>query len=146
MVPLHDFYLLPRREHQTSEGYHPVTVLAADEIVVAITIPPAPEGTRSAYVKISERGAWDFAMVSAAVRLTVQEDTVRSARVVLGGVAAIPWRAAEAEAALTGRPTSEEAIREAAEASVEGAHPLEHNTYKVPLTVQALAQALRSLA
>ena len=142
VVPLDEFYTLPQRGRQAADGYHPVTVLATGEIVAEIIVPQAEEATWSAYVKVVERGAWDFALVSAAVSLTLEGDMVRAARVALGGVAPIPWRAEAAEAALLGQRLTGAVTQDVAEAAVTGARPLEHNGYKVALVKSALAQAL----
>jgi xanthine dehydrogenase YagS FAD-binding subunit len=138
-LPLADLYRLPDRESRRA------TVLALDELITEILIPAPPAGSRSAYVKVAERPAWDFALVSAAVRLTVSGDVVEEARVALGGVAPAPWRALEAEGALAGKPLAPEVIAEAAEAATAGARPLEHNGYKVDLVRGVVRQALRSL-
>ncbi|MCU0520955.1 MAG: FAD binding domain-containing protein [Anaerolineae bacterium] len=146
VVPLAEFFVLPRRDHEWADGYHPVTLLETDEIVAAVVVPQAADGARSAFVKVMERGAWDFALVSAAVSLTMDGNRVAASRVVLGGVAPIPWRANQAEAALRGERVSEDGVARAVRAAVADARPLGHNEYKVALAKQALAQAFRALA
>jgi xanthine dehydrogenase YagS FAD-binding subunit len=138
-VPLAAFYLLPKQDA------HNETALAADELLTEVVIPVPVAGARSAYVKVAERQAWDFALVSAAVRLTLEGGTVRSVRVALGGVAPVPWRAADAEEALLGQPLSKETIARAAAAATEGARPLAQNAYKVELAQGVVRQALQSL-
>ncbi len=143
VVPLGEFYALPQRDRQVADGYHPVTVLATGEIVAEIIVPQAEEGTWSAYVKVMERGAWDFALVSAAVSLDNggrHGPSLPASR--WAAVAPIPWRAEAAEAALVGQRLTDAVTREVAEAAVTGARPLEHNGYKVALVKSALAQAL----
>jgi xanthine dehydrogenase YagS FAD-binding subunit len=142
-LPLEDFYVMPRPDRQREDGYHPVTVLAPNELIVEILVPPPAEGARSMYVKRTERGAWDFALVSAAVSLTMEGEVVQDARVALGGVAPIPWRAREVEEMLVGQPLSPEIIERAAEAAVREAKPLEHNAYKLELVKGTLRQALQ---
>jgi xanthine dehydrogenase YagS FAD-binding subunit len=83
-------------------------------------------------------------LVSVAAALEVRDGIVRDARVALGGVAHKPWRAAAAEKALVGRPLDREAIARAARASVEGAKPLAHNAFKVPLAQRSVARALET--
>ena len=68
--------------------------------------------------------------------------TIRQARIVLGGVAHKPWRSREAEAALSGKPASEESFRQVAEAALRDAKPLAHNAYKVELGRRAVVRAL----
>jgi xanthine dehydrogenase YagS FAD-binding subunit len=144
VVPLDEFYAVPKRDRQAADGYHPVALLATDEVVAEIIIPDAPEGTWSAYVKVMDRGAWDFALVSAAVCLTMAGDLVEAARVALGGVATIPWRAEAAETALVGRSLTSDTSQAAAEAAISAARPLEHNGYKVELVKNVVAQALKA--
>jgi xanthine dehydrogenase YagS FAD-binding subunit len=78
--------------------------------------------------------------------VTVRDGVVGEARIVLGGVAPIPYRALKAEAAITGRPLDDESARAAGAAAVDGARPLAKNGYKVPLTQAVVARALLSLA
>jgi xanthine dehydrogenase YagS FAD-binding subunit len=138
-VPLADFYRLPTRENRGD------TVLAVDELIAEVLIPGPAANSRGTYVKVAERGSWDFALASAAVQLTFAGGTVAQARVVLGGVAPAPWRALEAENELVGKALSPDAIEQAALAATAGARPLEQNGYKVHLAQGAVRQALRSL-
>ena len=92
------------------------------------------------------REMWDFALCSVAAMVTVQNGVVSEARIVLGGVAPRPYRAAAAETALVGKPLNEATAAAAGEASVEGARPLAKNGYKVPLTKAVVKRALLSLA
>ncbi len=145
-VPLTSFYQPPSRDRQLADGYHPVSVLAADELISEVVIPKPPEGLRSVYVKKMERGAWDFALVSVALSLTrVSDGTIQKAVVALGGVANVPWRAQVAESMLVGRALSGELIDAAAEATVDGARALEHNGYKIDLVAATVREALRAL-
>ena len=142
-LPLEDFYVVPRPDRQRDDGYHPVAVLAPNDLIVEILVPRPEEAARSIYVKRTERGAWDFALVSAAVSLTLEGEIVQKARVALGGVAPIPWRAHAVEEQLVGQPLSAEVIEQAAEAAVREAKPLEHNAYKLELVKGTLRQALQ---
>ena len=94
---------------------------------------PRP-GTRSAYQKVMDREAWTHAVVSAAVVLEIDQDVCRAARIVLGGVAPIPWRVPEAEKVLAGQRITPELAARAGEIAVAGARPLSKNAYKVPMT------------
>ncbi len=143
VVSLEDFYVMPRPDRQREDGYHPVTILEPNEILTAIVVPEPQANSRSVYVKRTERGAWDFALVSAAASLRLEDDVVKEARIALGGVAAIPWRANAVEEVLIGQPLSPELIEHAAGAAVAEAKPLEHNAYKVDLIKGALRQALQ---
>jgi xanthine dehydrogenase YagS FAD-binding subunit len=120
--------------------------LADDEILVSVELPPLNSRQRSVYRKVMDREAWTHAVVSVAAVLEMDGRTCRSARLVLGGVAPIPWRVPEAEKLLVGREVTPAVIEEAAAAAVTGARPLTHNAYKVPLTQATVADALRDLA
>jgi xanthine dehydrogenase YagS FAD-binding subunit len=145
-IPLAEFYALPTRQTTDAEGYHPAVVLAPDELVVEVIVPSRGVSQASAYVKITERGAWDFAVVSAAVAVSVEDGVISEARVALGGVAPIPWRSEAAEDCLAGQPMVTDTWSHAAEMVAEGAKPLEHNAYKVDLVRSAVLQALRQLS
>jgi xanthine dehydrogenase YagS FAD-binding subunit len=147
-VPLGDFYLLPRQDA------HNEVALADNAILTAVFIPtPALDSNnslhRGVYLKVPERGHRDFALVSVALQLALNNDgIVEHARVALGGVAPTPWRATATEKILVGQPLrntghpSTELIGEASRAATEGARPLEQNAYKVSLVQGLLKQAL----
>jgi xanthine dehydrogenase YagS FAD-binding subunit len=138
-VRIADFFQPPRQEAWSE------TVLALDELITSVVVPAPPAAARGTYVKVAERAVWDFALASAAVQLAFDGDTVRDARVVLGGVAPVPRRAAGAEDALSGRHLTDEAIQDAVQAATEGAEPLSQNGYKVDLVRGVVAEALRRL-
>jgi xanthine dehydrogenase YagS FAD-binding subunit len=106
-------------------------------------VPPSQFAAHSAYLKFKERDSLDFALsaVAAAVALGPNK-TVTEARLVLGGVAPIPWRAPKAEAALIGQTMNSEVLATVARLALEGAAPLEHNAYKIPLTQTLVRRAL----
>ncbi len=116
--------------------------LAPDELIVEVRIPPQPEGSRGAYLKAMERAAWSFALASAAAQVSVRDGRVERARLVLGGVANVPWRAREAEALLEGQALTPALAAEAAERALADATPLEHNRYKVRLARELARRAL----
>lgn len=105
------------------------TVLDPGEILTAVEVPKPPAGSRQAFQKLSTRGAIDFAQVSVAVHLQLDGDVVREARIVLGGVAPVPWRSPAAEQALLDAPITPERAALAGEAAIREAHPLEDNRY-----------------
>jgi len=139
-IPLASFFVLP------SENVQKENVLAPGELLTEILLGPPPAGARSKYRKVRERGAFDFAMASAAVMLALSGGTVSSARIVLGGVAPKPWRVEEAEKVLLGKPLNAAAIAQTAEAAVKGAFPLSENEYKIHLVRGILEETLTSLA
>lgn len=118
--------------------------LQAGEILTGIEI-PFRDGQRSNFVKYAMRNAWDFALASAAVALTVQAGRAVGCRIVLGGVAPVPWRSSSAGQALEGKPLNETSIEDAARASVEGAKPLAFNEYKIGLVRKLVRSALTGM-
>jgi xanthine dehydrogenase YagS FAD-binding subunit len=133
VVAAGDFFVLPQKDPARE------TVLAADEVLAGVDLPPVHSGTRSTYHKVLDREAWTHAVVSAAVVLDMDKGICRSARLVLGGVAPIPWRVPNVEHLLAGRRITPELAAKAGEIAVAGAQPLSKNAYKVPLT-KALVQ------
>lgn len=115
-------------------------------MLTAILVPAAPFTKRSLYLKVRDRESYEFALASAAVALDVSDSIVRQARIALGGVATVPWRAREAEAVLAGRPLDEAAAREAAEAAFALASPRAHNGFKAALGKATLVRALMEAA
>jgi xanthine dehydrogenase YagS FAD-binding subunit len=124
----------PTRENHLEPG----------EIIEAVTLPAPPPGARSAYKKLKEKESFDWPLVEAAVAVDLSGGTIRSARVVLGHVAQVPWRSKEAEAVLNGARPTPEVIRKAASAAVEGAQPLSLNAFKVRLARVMLERTLRA--
>jgi len=120
-------------------------VLANDEVLADIHLPAAKAGSRSTYTKILDREAWTHAVVSVAVTVEMEGQVCKSARVVLGGVAPIPWRVPKVEAMLAGKRITPELAAQAGAAAVEGARPLAKNQYKVPLTQAVVKQTLVTL-
>jgi xanthine dehydrogenase YagS FAD-binding subunit len=118
------------------------TKLANGELIRAFDIPAGPWTRRSTYVKVRDRESYEFALASAAVALDLDGDVVRGVRIALGGVATVPWRSKEAEAALIGKPLTEESATRAAEAALAAAQAREHNAYKIPLAKAAVVRAL----
>jgi len=121
-------------------------VLKDGEIVTEVAVPASALAAKSTYLKFKERDSLDFAMsaVAAAVELA-PDKTVRQARIVLGGVATITWRVPAAETALAGKAISEAVLAQVAKTALEGATPMEHNGYKIPLTQTLVRRALAKL-
>ena len=121
-------------------------VLEPGELITRILLPnDAPE--RSVYLKVRERESGDFALVSAAAALSLDDDgsTISQARIALGGVAPIPYRAMEVEDYLTGRPASGVDPAEAAALALPNATPLPQNGYKLPMARNSIKRALALL-
>jgi xanthine dehydrogenase YagS FAD-binding subunit len=121
-------------------------VLRNDEVLASISLQAAKRNTRSTYHKIMDREAWTHAVVSAAIVMEMDKDVCRSPRVVLGGVAPIPWRLPEVERMLTGQRVTDALAAQAGEAAVAGARPLQHNSYKIPLTRAMVSTTIAALA
>jgi xanthine dehydrogenase YagS FAD-binding subunit len=139
-IPLTKFYREPGDTPDIE------TVLEHGEIITAVEIPFLPDGARTHYLKVRDRASYEFALTSAGVALVIEDGRIREARVGLGGVGTIPWRADAAEALLAGAPVSLESFRAAAEAALAGAVPQQHNAFKVELAKRTLVRALATVA
>jgi xanthine dehydrogenase YagS FAD-binding subunit len=140
-VRLDEFFALPEEARRTE------TRLGQDELLLGIRLPLPRDGTRSIYLKAMDRAAFSFALAGVAVvlRLSQESGRIEYARIVLSGVAPIPWRACAAEKRLQNAEPTESVMRDAAEAALTGATPLAHNGWKAPLVRALLAQALSAL-
>ena len=132
-----DFFREPTEARRLEHALPPRAV------ITGITVPVPRAGVRSRYVKAMDRKVWAFALAGAAVVLDVDDaGMVRDARVVLSGVATVPWRVPTAEQVLIGSEATDERFGQAAQAAVAGARPLAHNGYKVPLVRSLVHRAL----
>ena len=120
-------------------------VLKDDEVLADISVPAATGTRRSTYHKVMDREAWTHAVVSAAIVLDINKDVCQRARIVLGGVAPVPWRLPEVERLIEGQRMTPTLAEKAGEAAVAGARPLAKNGYKVPLTRALVKRTLESL-
>lgn len=141
VIPLDKFFTLPSEGNIRREN-----VLMNDDIITEIHVPASPLAARSTYLKFKERESLDFALASAAVALRLSGKTVRDARIVLGGVAPIPWRVPAAEKYLVGKQLDSSVLTEAGKIALADAKPLEKNAYKVPLTQTLVRRALAKAA
>lgn len=139
-VPLAAFYVGPQADLRRE------TVLGDDEVLTAVTLPARPADWRGAYLKARERTAGDFPLVSAAFGCRVQGGTLRDVRLVLGGVAPVPWPAIQAAAVLEGQAYSPERAAQAAAAAFADAVPLAHNAFKLELGRALVARAIAQVA
>jgi xanthine dehydrogenase YagS FAD-binding subunit len=129
------------------EGRRSETRLPEDALILSLRLPSHPAETRSTYLKAMDRQAFAFALagVAAVLRLSAERRVIGHARIVLSGVAPVPWRSQAAERVLLGAEPSERVLQAAADAAVEGAAPLEHNGYKLPLVRSLVRRALGAL-
>ena len=141
MIPLDKFFTLPSEGNIRREN-----VLKNDDIITEISVPASPLAARSTYLKFKERESLDFALASVAVALRLASGTVRDARIVLGGVAPIPWRVPAAEKFLIGKKLQPDVLADAGKIALAEAKPLEKNAYKVPLTQTLVRRALTRAA
>lgn len=122
------------------------TTLQPGELIVSFTVPAGPWTRRSLYLKVRDRQSYEFALASAAVALDLSGGMVREARIALGGVSTVPWRASAAEAALRGKAIDDQTARAAADAAFAGAQGHGHNDFKVELGKRTLRRALQQAA
>lgn len=141
VIPIDKFFTLPSEGNIRREN-----VLKNEEIITEIFVPASPLAAHSTYLKFKERDSLDFAMASVAVALQLNGRTVKDARIVLGGVAPIPWRVPEAEKYVTGKTLTNDVLQEAGKIALAGAEPLAKNAYKVPLTQTLVRRALTKAA
>lgn len=138
-TPLEDFFVGPE-ENVLAEN-----ILTPGEILASVFVPETPAGHRSIYLKAKERQAMDFALSSVALAVDVEGGVVRDARITLGGVAPVPYRAPYAEEALKGKSVSSVAPDEIGQLAVRGARPMKDNGYKVRLTASLVSRAVKTL-
>lgn len=135
-IPINELYVLP------GSAPHRQTVLERGELITSVKIPATGLAQRSRYVKVRDRGSFEFALVSVAVALDTVDGVVRDARVALGGVAPRPWRALGAEAALLRQRLDPATIAAAGSAATDGAIPLAGNAFKLELVKRTVIRAL----
>jgi xanthine dehydrogenase YagS FAD-binding subunit len=119
------------------------STLLPGELIVSFMIPAGPWTARSLYLKVRDRESYEFALASAAVALHQEGGVVRDARIALGGVATVPWRARAAEAVLQGKPADEATAIAAAEAAFDGSKGKGDNDFKIALGKRTLRRAIR---
>ncbi|WP_110949743.1 FAD binding domain-containing protein [Pseudomonas bohemica] len=134
-----DFHLLPGstpwKEH----------ALQDDELITHVVLDAPLANSKSGYLKLRDRASYQFALASSAVILVMDGDTVRDARIAMGGVGTRPWRALEAERALKGATLTSQNMEKAAAIALQGAKPYRHNAYKIALGQQAIVRNLSTL-
>jgi xanthine dehydrogenase YagS FAD-binding subunit len=134
-VPASEYFTLP------SVNVRKENVLEADELLTHAIL-PAPGNVKSGHYEVRYKTSHDWPIAFATVLLTMNGNTVRSARVVMGAVAPIPWRSTAAEQALAGKPVNEQTAAAAAEAALKDARPRTQNAYKVQVAKTAVQRAI----
>jgi xanthine dehydrogenase YagS FAD-binding subunit len=140
VVPIEQFFVLPR------QNVFRENILQPNEIVTMVEVPTPAPGTKSTYLKFKERDSMDWALSAVGAAVTMKNGVASDVRIVLGGVAPIPWRSKEAEAVLRGKAITPALADQAAEAALAGAKPLADNGYKVPLTKVLIRRAVLACA
>ncbi|HME90114.1 MAG TPA: xanthine dehydrogenase family protein subunit M [Myxococcaceae bacterium] len=136
-LPLEKFFVLP------SEDYRRENVLGPAEIITHVRVPASSFASQSTYLKFKERASLDFALSAVAAAIELGPDRkVRQARLVLGGVAPVPWRVPKVEEFLAGKALEPATLAEAGKLALRGAEPLSKNGYKVALTQALVRRAL----
>jgi xanthine dehydrogenase YagS FAD-binding subunit len=139
-LPLEQFFAGPEQDVRREN------VLAADEVLTAVTLPAALPGWQGTYLKARERTAGDFPLVSVAVGYALDAGLIRQARLVLGAVAPVPWRSPAAEAVLEEQRPSPALADRAAAAALASAQPLPHNAFKVEIGRALVERAIMAVA
>jgi xanthine dehydrogenase YagS FAD-binding subunit len=135
-LPVEELYRLP------GDTPHLEHTLLPGELIVEVRVPGGPYSRRARYLKVRDRASYEFALVSAAAALAIEDGVIRQARLAVGGVGTRPWRLRECEAALAGRRPEKQVFEEAARLAIQGARPLQHNHYKVELLSRTIVRAL----
>ncbi|MEM7556097.1 MAG: xanthine dehydrogenase family protein subunit M [Cyanobacteria bacterium P01_A01_bin.84] len=138
-IPMVEFHRLPGDTPNID------TNLEEDELITAVDLPPWDKGTKSYYLKIRDRASYAFALVSVAVAVKIENNSIKMVRLAIGGVAHKPWRATNAEEVLIGLTPSEEVFQQAAETALEGAKGYQDNKFKIELAKRAIVRALRTV-
>jgi len=136
-IPVEQLYTIPKGPQDRELTIQP------NEVLTHVVLPPPEANTISATYEVRFKQAHDWPMSLAAVVLKTDDaKKVRSARIILGAVAPIPWHAKDAEEAIRGQEISDETAARAADAATRGAQPLSENGYKVKLTQTAVKRAI----
>ena len=139
-IPFADFHRLPGDSPEID------TNLAAGEIIVSVDLPESKFPQHYTYLKLRDRLSYAFALVSVAAGIELDGDTIKTARLALGGVAHKPWRNREAEALLEGKPATRESFQQAADLIVSEAKPQSANGFKIDLARRAIVRGLEQAA
>jgi len=136
IVAMKDFHLLPG---QTPEKE---TALAPGELITSVEIPKKEYAYRSFYLKVRDRASFDFALASAAVILSIQNNKIKAAHIGLGGVGTKPWHASNAEKILIGNSPGDKIYQQAASAALKDARIYQYNSFKKELAIRTIVRAL----
>jgi CO/xanthine dehydrogenase FAD-binding subunit len=139
-VPLTEFYVLPGDRPDIEN------VLQHGELITRVRIPLLPAGARSGYLKVRDRASYEFALTSAAAALLIEDGTIVQARLALGGVGTVPWRAREAEEILHGAPAADRTFRAAAQVALRDPFTVSGTAFKVELAQRTIIRILHTVS
>ncbi|MEM7802329.1 MAG: molybdopterin dehydrogenase, partial [Chloroflexota bacterium] len=117
-------------------------LLGENELITKIILPPSPETEKATYFRAAARERAEWALVECVARLQMRDNRIEKAFIGVGGVAPVPLRLPQVEAALVGQPATEESFTQAASLAAEGANPLPQTQYKVPLLINSVEETL----
>ena len=135
-IPLEKFFVIPKSDNELEHDLKP------GEMVIELVVPPPSQNLRTGVYEVRQKAAFDWPLAMASVALEMDGDRVRSARVVLGQVAPVPWISPEAAQELVGKNITPDTAMAAANAALAGAKPLSHNKYKITLAKVAVKRAI----
>jgi xanthine dehydrogenase YagS FAD-binding subunit len=135
-LPLEKFFVIPKSDNEREHDLKP------EEMVIEVVVPPPPHNLKAGVYEVRQKAAFDWPLAMASVALEMEGQTVKSARIVLGQVAPVPWISPEAAQVLVGKSITPDTAMAAANAAVAGARPLSHNKYKTTLAKVAVKRAI----
>lgn len=138
-IAIESFHTLP------GNSPHIESTLERDEVITGVFVPDSPRAAKSMYMKMRDRASYEFALASCAAAVEVEGDSIRSARIALGGVGTKPWRSVEAEKVLTAGKINLETFQSAADAALKDARPLSGSAFKVELAERIIVKTLKTL-
>jgi xanthine dehydrogenase YagS FAD-binding subunit len=139
-VPLTEFYVLPGDRPDIEN------VLEHGELLTGVRIPLSAVGRRSGYLKVRDRASYEFALASAAAALLIEDGTIVQARLALGGVGTMPWRALEAEEVLHGAPATGRTFKAAAQVALGDPFTVAGTAFKVELAERTIIRILQTVS
>ncbi len=134
--PVEQLYRLP------GDTPHLEHTLQPGELIIDVNVPGGAHSRRARYLKVRDRASYEFALVSTAAALEIEDGVIRQVRLAAGGVGTRPWRLRASEDALIGKAPDRQAFEAAAQRALEGARPLSGNHYKLELLPRTIVQAL----
>lgn len=137
--PMKDFFVLPEKNILREN------ILNSGDIITSVIVPSLPKNTSSAYIKVKERGAWDFAIVSIAAVIQNSGTMIQSGKIAFGGVAPIPWLDEKLSSRLKNLPVSKQNLRLLQDDVLTDADPLAQNSYKHTLAKNLTTRILENL-